>query len=250
MKSKHTGKVLVSCVILLGGLVGAIRADEYNILCNGDGVPQTFIQAVQTDGAKEPGTGNDGKDSFFMKAPSYTAIDFYLRNVDGDYSGDSRGPDSTSDFYARIEGRGISGSINANLVTQIWDPSGEGSFDWKNLVIELYNSGDVNIPANKIETYDGHDLADGTTSFQALTIQNGLCYQLLIKPRHYADLDFNQEINFKDFAYIGLFWKREDANSVNFWNDYSDIDRNTITDFNDLSYISSDWLWTQDPNLM
>ena len=104
--------------------------------------------------------------------------------------------------------------------------------------------------SNRIGIYDGHDLADGSTSFPSLTIQNGLCYQLIIKPRHNADLDLNQKIDYGDFALIRLYWLLSGAGPSNRWNNLADIDRDTITNLNDLFFIGYDWLWTQDPNLM
>lgn len=242
-----TGATVV--YLLLGGT--DVNADSYNVLLTANGVNPTYIQAKNQSGAKEPGKGPDSKDSTFSKDPANSAIDFFLQNSDGDFTVDAREPNSTSDFYARIEGRGIPGTIDANLASQISEP--EGNFDWKNIVIELYNSGNISNPSNRIGIYDGHDWANGSVSLPTLTIQNGLCYQLLIRPRHMADLDFNQRIGFGDFSVVGLYWFNQDASSSNRWNKLSDIDRSGATDFNDLSHITGiagDWLWVQDPNLI
>ena len=248
MKGKTLGRI-VAIGLVTGG--GTTNGEYLDIICSSS-LPLAYVEAGHVNGAKEPGKGPDGKDATFPSNPSNPRIDFYLVNNDGNFTVDARDPYSTSDFYARIEGVGIpGGSITANLSASIWDPSGEGNFDWKNLVIELYDNGVIGSTANKIGTYDGHDLAAGSTSLPELTIQNGLCYQLIIKPRHNADLDLNQRIGLGDLkGLVGLYWLAPGAGPGNRWNNLTDIDRDTITNLNDFGFIEYDWLWEQDPNLM
>ena len=202
-------------------LSGDANADNFNVTCQyinpltGKTVIK-YVQSSQETGATE---GYDPThDATFTNGSSPT-VDFFIRNSTGDYKKDARDPNSTSDFYARIEGRGFNGPANLEFTID----RDEGNFDWKNLIVELYNDGDVNDPNNKMGVYDGHDLVNGSVSFPTLTITNGLSYQILTKPRHCADLTLNQKIDANDLSKIKQNWLRVDCNAANQWCDYANI---------------------------
>lgn len=226
------------CILLVAVVGVEVLADSLDIICNSS-LAMTYVSAKHNVGATE---GYDASmDVSFLQGPS-PAIDFYFQNANGNFKTDAKGPNSTTDFYIRIEGRGLSVNIDANLDFSIW-ANGEGNFDWKNLIVELCDDGIIGSTATLIGTYDGHDLADGLVSIPALTIQNGLSYQLIIKPRHYADINGDQYVRLEDLANISLNWQRNDCSPANTHCDYSDIDRDGGVNINDLVIEAENWLW-------
>lgn len=202
-KGKRLGlvrKLIVGAGAVASLFSGNVKADNFNAKCKyiNPSTGTQVIKAVQFSQISGATEGDDPSyDVSFLAGPTPT-VDFFIRNYIGDYGKDARGPNSTSDFYARVEGRGLSESITANLYFSKYID--ENNFSWKNLIVELYNEGDVNNPANRLAIADGMDLVNKTASLPALTIHNGLSYQMIVKPRNYADLDFNQKVDFKDFA--------------------------------------------------
>jgi hypothetical protein len=242
MKAKKENLVrgiLLIIAFILGGT--NTKAEYFRIRCT-SGLGSPSIRLGQVNGATEGPDGN--YDAHYPPSPVTPRIDFYFQNPYGWFMIDARGPYSTTDFYARIEGVRIPGSmnVNANLSFSIYN-DGQGNFAWKNLIVELYNNGDIQDPNNLIAVHDGYDLVAGSVSFSELTIINGLSYQLLIKPRNYADLDLNGIVNWKDLSKFSLYWKTGDHDANDVWADYGDIDRNGIVDYNDLGIFSRQWLW-------
>jgi hypothetical protein len=243
-KLNRVGRILLSIAISLGA--PNAKAEYFRVKCN-SGIGSPSIRLGHVNGATEGPDGN-----YDARYPPYplgmTYIAFYFQNPYGWFMIDARGPNSTTDFYARIEGVLIPGSVNANLIFSIYN-DGQGNFAWKNLIVELYNNGDIQDPNNLIAFHDGYDLVAGSVSFSELNVSNGLSYQLLIKPRNYADLDLNGIVNWKDFSKFSLYWKTENHDANDVWADYADIDRNRAVDYNDLGIFSAEWLYdANDPN--
>jgi hypothetical protein len=244
------GKISFVLLVLLVALFlrgETAKADSLDLVLSG---PQVYsvVRLQHLMGAIEPSAQIDTYDCPFNEAPSPT-IDFYSETVFGRLSWDARGPNSTTDFSLEICGRGLSSTKEVSIDTYFDDGLYEGNFDWKNLIVELYNSGDINDPCNLLGTFDACDLASGTIPFPQLSVSNGLSCQLLIKPRNYADLNLSQRVNCADFSILASSWltSGHDANDV--WAEYSDINRNGVVDFNDLSLFSDEWLWdADDPN--
>jgi len=63
---------------------------------------------------------------------------------------------------------------------------------------------------------------------------------------NYADLDFDGQVNFKDFAGFANNWGRTDCNSANHWCSYADLNRDGDVDKIDLKNFTEQWLC--DPN--
>ena len=132
---------------------------------------------------------------------------------------------------------------------QFTDFGGENNFSWKNLVVELYDSNSIHDSNNLLGVFDAHDVANGDVNFPTLSVNNGLSYQLVVRPRNYADLNLDNKVNFLDKAILGNAWQNGDANSSNGWEHYSDIDRNHDVNFNDLKILTEEWLFHGcDPN--
>ncbi len=234
-------------LLVFAFLGGDAKADSLDFVLSG---PQVFsaVRVQHLNGAIEPSDQIDTYDDPFLQCPSPT-IDFYSKTAFGRLSWDARGPNSTTDFVLEISGRGLSSTKEVSIDAYLDPAMYEGNFDWKNLIVELYNSGDINDPTNLLGTYDAYDLVDETTSFPELDVNNGLSYQLLIKPRNYADLDFDRRVNWADFPMLASLWltSGHDANDV--WAEYSDINRSGTVDANDLGIFSGEWLWdANDPN--
>jgi hypothetical protein len=246
MKAKKENLVrgiLLITAFVLGG--ANAKAEYFRVKCN-SGIGSPSIRLGHVNGATEGPDGN--YDAMYPPSPVTPRIDFYFQNPYGWFMIDARGPHSTTDFYARIEGVSIPGSVNANLIFSIYN-DGQGNFAWKNLIVELYNNGDIQDSNNLIAVHDGYDLVAGSVIFSELNVSNGLSYQLLINPRNYADLDLNGIVNWKDLSKFSLYWKTGDHDANDVWADYGDIDRNGIVDYNDLDIFSRMWLWdANDPN--
>lgn len=232
-------------------LSGANAKAEYcRIDCKSIGANSPWIAVGHVNGAAE---GHDSRDAAFLQSPASPRIDFYSKAPPNPYEDklkvDARGPNSTTYFNIKIEGAEISESVNADLSFQILD-DGQGNFTWKNLIAELYNSGDVNDCNNLLARCDVKDLVMYGQKIP-LTIRNGLSYQLLIKPFNYADLNRNRRVDFNDFAIWANNFGRtntvpRDANDLG---DFADINRDNIVDMNDLEYFTPEWLWNaDDPN--
>jgi len=248
-----TAKVVAGITVI--GLARKALAERLNIICNYS-LPMTYIKANHVNGATEE--YDIGKDSLFVGGMvDPPAIDFYFQtNMSPPHdklSTNARGPNSMSEFYARIEGRGISGSVNANLEFSIFD-DGQGNFDWKNFRVELYNENDISNLANKIAEYDAYDLVSGAVSMPTLSVHNGLSYQLKIIPSNMADIKrdspSDKKVNLEDL--VSMFIKRKEGlicTPENIWCEYHDINRSGSVDPNDVSYLGSEWLWDgSDPN--
>jgi len=172
---------------------------------------------------------------------------------DPDYnhlSRDSRSANSTSNYLVEIRGRGLETEPeNASMNFQFFNFYHENNFSWKNLVVELYDANGINEPNNLLGVFDAHDLANGDVNFPTLQVNNGLSYQIVVRPRNYADLNLDNQVNFVDKAILGKVWRNGDANSSNGWEHYSDIDRNHAVDMNDLRIFTEEWLFHGcDPN--
>ncbi len=184
-----------------------------------------------------------------LLTPPNPTIDFYSKTDFGNYSWDARGPNSTTDFVLEISGRGLGASTKTVNINAYFDPAmDEGNFDWKNLIVELYNEGDMNNPTNRLGVYDGHRLVNGTQSIPQLDVHEGLSYQLVVKPRNYADLDLNNKVNFKDQAILANQWQATGQGEESTWGNYTNINRDPAGNvgMDDLSIFVNEWLWIAD----
>jgi len=163
---------------------------------------------------------------------------------------DSRNSNSTSNYLVEISGRELqTPPEKATINFQFKDYGDENNFSWKNLVVELYDANGINEPNNLLGVFDAHDLANGDVNFPTLHVNNGLSYQIVVRPRNYADLNLDNRVNFVDKAILGRVWRNGDANSSNGWEHYADIDRNGAVDMNDLGIFTEEWLFQGcDPN--
>jgi hypothetical protein len=197
--------------------------------------------------------GEDWKDVLHPGGPA-TYIDIWAKtNFNSPYNHlkrDSRSADSVSNYLVEIRGRGLETQPkNANIEFLFYDFYQENNFSWKNLVVELYDSNSIHDSNNCLGVFDAHDLANGDVNFPQLQVNNDLSYQIVVRPRNYADLNLDNKVNFLDKAIVGNSWLNTDANSSNGWRHYSDIDRNYVVDFNDLKILTDEWLFQGcDPN--
>jgi hypothetical protein len=150
---------------------------------------------------------------------------------------------STSNFMVEVNGRNMPGLQNVNLEIKLSASYNENNFTWKNLVVELYNSGDINDPANRLGVYDAKDLASGKVVMPTLQVSEGLSYQLVIKPRNYADFNLDNSVDLADLAILSENWLSADPNEFNTWDEYTDIDRNGTVGISDLVIFVSQWLF-------
>jgi hypothetical protein len=61
------------------------------------------------------------------------------------------------------------------------------------------------------------------------------------------DLNFDEVVNFVDFAIFASQWDATDCNDPN-WCDGADLDRDGYVDYNDLTLFVEYWLWPTSPN--
>jgi hypothetical protein len=258
--AKKHWKEIVTAIALPFIINNSAKADYCRIDCMSVETNSPWIAVAHINGASE---GHDGKDVDFLQSPHSPRIDFYSKvplsyPYDDKLKVDARGANSTTYFDIKIEGAEIPESIDANLSFLIWN-DGQGNFSWKNLIAELYNSGDVNEPNNLISTYDMKYM-DRSNGKIPLIINNLLSYQLLIKFFNHADLNRDRKVNGLDFAIFARNWGGNEETDPNTFGSYvgsepnnlgayADIDRNGIVDINDLSTFSGEWLWdANDPN--
>jgi len=167
---------------------------------------------------------------------------------------DSRSADSTSNYLVEISGRELktepeNASINFRFTDFGLPGEKENNFSWKNLVVELYDVNSINDSNNLLGVFDAHDLANGDVNFPSLFVNNGLSYQIVVRPRNYADLNLDNKVNFIDKAILARAWQNGDANYTNGWEHYADIDRSGGVDMNDLGIFTDEWLFQGcDPN--
>jgi hypothetical protein len=247
-KLNLAGRIFLSAL----AIASLAKADTCKIDCTSVGANSSTVRVRHVNGAVE---GHDSMDVPFVPSLASPRIDFYskvpLSYLFDKLFNDARGPNSTTYFDIKIEGAEIPDSVDANLSFQISDSTPpQGNFLWKNLVAELYNSGDVNDCNNLIASYDIKDLV-GYGQKIPLTVRDGLSYQLLVKPYNYADLNRDRKVNGLDYAIWANNFGRtntvpRDANDLGV---FSDIDRDNVVDMNDLEYFTPEWLWNaDDPN--
>jgi hypothetical protein len=182
--------VIVSSVWALG--VNTADAGGLNIKV----VPQNPITKSQVNlGHITPATEgwDGGSDYRFNNSSPSPAIDIISKVEYDPYylGGNYKGANSTSNYLVWVSGRGLESSEDVNLIFQFYNANYENNFTWKNLIIELYNAGDINDPANRLGVYDAKDLASKKIIFPTLSVTEGLSYQLVVKPRNYADFNLD-----------------------------------------------------------
>jgi hypothetical protein len=189
--------------------------------------------------------GHDGYDSRSLSSPYDSAVDTWAKVSFDPYflSNQINHANSTSNYLVEINGRNMPGPQNVNLEFLMYPIGGENNFTWKNLVIELYNSGDINDPANKLGVYDAKDLVSKKTIFPTLSVTEGLSYQLVVKPRNYADFNLDNSVDIADLAILSEHWFSADPNETNTWEEYTDIDRDGTVGLSDLATFVSQWLF-------
>jgi hypothetical protein len=246
---KNAGKV--AGILLAAGLTSEADAGRLYITA----VPKSFlgrneIGLVHYSGASD---GEDSRDGSYLAAPS-PYIDIFSKtnfNYPKDsLRGDCRSLNSTSNFLVPVSGRGLANSEDTDFRFRFSYFLGEDNFSWKNLVVELYNAGDINDKKNLLGTYDAHALAEGNAAFPTLQVDNGLSYQIVVKPRNWADFNLDNRVNLIDGAILGRYWLSNDPNSAAVGGqNYTDINRDGGVGTADLSILGSEWLFEGcDPN--
>lgn len=245
-KLNLVGRVFLSGLALFG--CGKVTNAGGLFLKTSSILPTSRLYLKHITGATE--WFDPGKDDEILFGPE-PAVDLYSIINDSNYPTkdklmrDSREPNSVTTFYSDVVGRGLSGAVDANIIPEIWYPEGEDNFDWKNLIGELYNSGDVNNPSNLISIHDFKYMDENSQTIP-ITVNNGLSHQLLVKPYNHADLNRDGRGNFLDFAIFANNFGRtgidKGSNPADV-NDYADITGNGIVDNNDLREFSYEWLW-------
>jgi hypothetical protein len=176
MKKRAFGLLILVIFLFVFINLNFVSAEYFRVKCS-SGIGSPSIRFGYVDGATEGADGN--YDALYPPSPVTPRIDFYLQNSGNDYMVDARGGDSISDFYARIDGVSITGTVNADLSFSLYD-NGQGNFEGKDFNVELYNASDYTNPNNLIASYDIYDLINGYNSFPELNITTGLSYQLVI----------------------------------------------------------------------
>ncbi|MHC4154873.1 MAG: DUF3466 family protein [Planctomycetota bacterium] len=69
---------------------------------------------------------------------------------------------------------------------------------------------------------------------------DGQEYAILLTP--VGHLDYDNDVDFEDFAIFGSAWKRSDCNDLNNWCGNADINRNGEAEFADLGRLGRHWL--------
>jgi hypothetical protein len=190
----------------------------------------------------------DGKDRYdvnFLGSPYSSAVDAWAKVSFEPYflQRQTNNAKSTCNYLIEINGRNLAGPENVNLDIQMFPINGEDNFTWKNLVVELYNAGDIKDPANKLGVYDAKDLVSKKIVMPTLSVTEGLSYQLVVKPRNYADFNLDNKVNIEDLGILSEHWLSADPNQFNTWDEYTDIDRDGTVGLSDLAIFVSQWLF-------
>lgn len=176
MKKRAFGLLILVIFLFVFINLNFVSAEYFRVKCT-SGIGSPSVRFGYVDGATEGADGN--YDALYPPSPVTPRIDFYLQNSGNDYMVDARGGDSISDFYARIDGVSITGTVNADLSFSLYD-NGQSNFDGKDFNVELYNASDYTNPNNLIASYDIYDLINGNENFPELNITTGLSYQIVI----------------------------------------------------------------------
>jgi hypothetical protein len=243
--------VIVASVLALGTnvIAGGMQIRFYPE--NVDSVGGCHVDIGQTTKALD---GRDGYDVDFLATPYSSAVDAWMKVSFDPYflSRQTNNANSTCNYLVEVNGRNLGGPENVNLDFQLF-PIGslkENNFTWKNLVVELYNAGDITDPANRLGVFDAKDLVSKKIIFPTLSVTEGLSYQLVVKPRNYADFNLDNSVDVADLAILSEHWLSADPNETNTWDEYTDIDRNGTVGLEDLSILVSQWMFDGgDPNI-
>jgi hypothetical protein len=189
--------------------------------------------------------GNDGYDASFLASPNSSAVDAWAKVSFNPYFlyRQANNANSTSNFLVEVSGRGLGGPENVNLQFQMNPIYQQNNFTWKNLVVELYNNGDIKDPANRLGVYDAKDLVSKKIIFPTLSVTEGLSYQIVVRPRNYADYNLDNSVDIADLAILSEHWLSADPNETNTWEEYTDIDRDGAVGISDLAIFVSQWLF-------
>jgi hypothetical protein len=244
---------------VMGAIVASVLALGTDVIAGGmqirfypenvDNVGGCHVDIGQIIKAKD---GKDGYDARFLASPNSPAVDAWAKVSFDPYflSRQMNNANSTSNYLIEVNGRNLAGPENVNLGIQMFPINGEDNFTWKNLVVELYNAGDIKDPANKLGVYDAKDLASKKIIFPTLSVTEGLSYQIVVKPRNYADFNLDNKVNIEDLGILSEHWLSPDPNETNTWEEYTDIDRDGTVGLEDLSIFVSQWMFDGgDPNI-
>jgi hypothetical protein len=190
-------------------------------------------------------------DAIFIDSPYDSSVDIWARVSFGEnrLKRQVDNADSTSNYLVEVNGRSLGGSENVNLQFEMFPTWGENNFTWKNLVVELYNSGDIKDKANLLGVFDAEDLVSKRIVMPTLSVNEGLSYQIVVKPRNKADFNLDNLVNLTDLGILGKHWLSTDPNAANGWGEYTDIDRDGTVGLTDLTNLVNQWMFKgADPN--
>ena len=149
---------------------------------------------------------------------------------------DSRPPESMTTINSEIKGRGLSSSVNANLVPYFWNPNGENNFALKTLRADLYDVSD-----NLLASYDLKNLAEKGETIP-ITINEGLTYKMKIRFYDIEDLNFDRVVDFKDYAEFAEYWQTSGHNMYDNWANGADFNKDSYVNGKDLEQFVQGWL--------